>query len=108
MRSELPIQLSIGVQSVPMCPKGHRLPPRIPAAPLGLLPVSGDRPLAGPQNPQYLSHLTPRGRVVLSIYFEDTRRERPRGEKAVGHLSCPPRVRVIMDCSPRFRPLLAH
>src|ERR1700747_374776 len=66
-----------------------------------------NRQLAGPQNPQNLGHLTPWERIVLSIYFENARRERPRDEKTVSQPGCP-RLRVIMDCSPRFWPVLAH
>ena len=59
-------------------------------------PDGRGRQLAGPQNPQNLSYLTPLERIVLSIYFEDARRERPRNEEAVSQPSCP-RVRLFMD-----------
>src|SRR5580658_507502 len=67
------------------------------ATSMGTIDPNGrGRQLAGPQNPQNLSHLTLLEPTVLSIYFEDARRERPRNEEAVSQPSCP-RVRLFLD-----------
>jgi|HubBroStandDraft_2_1064218.scaffolds.fasta_scaffold525002_2 hypothetical protein len=67
------------------------------AASMGTIDPNGrGRQLAGPQNPQNLSHLEPLERTLLPIHFEDARRERPRNEETVSQPSCP-RVRLFMD-----------